>query len=38
MRKERRAHYFMDQQVSLHGTIVSIALGVAGLAAATCSR
>ena len=35
MLKERRAHYFMDQQVSLHGTIVSIALGVAGLAAAS---
>lgn len=32
---ERRAHYFMDQQIGLHGTIVSIALGVAGLAAAS---
>jgi hypothetical protein len=32
---DRRAHYLMDQQVGLHGTIVSIALGVAGLAAAS---
>jgi hypothetical protein len=32
---DRRAHYFMDQQIGLHGTIVSIALGVAGLAAAS---
>jgi hypothetical protein len=31
----RRAHYFMDQQIGLHGTILSIALGVAGLAAAS---
>ena len=31
----RRARYFMDQQIALHGTIVSIALGVAGLAAAS---
>ena len=27
--------YFMDQQIGLHGTVVSIALGVAGLAAAS---
>lgn len=32
---DRRAHYFMDQQIGLHGTIVSLALGVAGLAAAS---
>jgi len=32
---DRRARYFMDQQIGLHGTIVSIALGVAGLAAAS---
>ena len=32
---DRRAHYFMDQQIGLHGTIVSIALAVAGLAAAS---
>lgn len=32
---DRRARYFMDQQIALHGTIVSIALGVAGLAAAS---
>jgi hypothetical protein len=31
---ERRAHYFMEQQIGIHGTIVSVALGVAGLAAA----
>ena len=35
---ERRAHYFMDQQIGLHGTIVSIALGVAGLPPPACSR
>lgn len=29
---DRRAHYFMDQQIGLHGTVVSLALGVAGLA------
>lgn len=32
---DRRAHYFMEQQIGLHGTIVSIALGMAGLAAAS---
>lgn len=32
---DRRARYFMEQQIGLHGTIVSIALGVAGLAAAS---
>ena len=32
---DRRAHYFMDQQIGLRGTILSIALGVAGLAAAS---
>jgi hypothetical protein len=31
---DRYEHYFMDQQVGLHNTITSVALGVAGLAAA----
>lgn len=32
---DRRSHYLMDQQIGLYNTIVSIALGVAGLAAAS---
>lgn len=32
---DRSAGYFMEQQTGLHGTVVSIALGVAGLAAAS---
>jgi hypothetical protein len=32
---ERHSHYLMDQQIGLHGTMVSIALGVSGLAAAS---
>lgn len=32
---DRRSRYLMDQQIGLHNTIVSIALGVAGLAAAS---
>ena len=31
---ERRTRYLMDQQIGIHVTIVSIALAVAGLAAA----
>lgn len=32
---DRRGHYLMDQQIGQYNTIVSIALGVAGLAAAS---
>lgn len=31
---DRYEHYFMDQQVGLHNTVTSVALGMAGLAAA----
>jgi hypothetical protein len=32
---ERRAHYYMDQQVGIYSIVLSIALGVAGFAAAS---
>jgi hypothetical protein len=32
---DRRAHYSKDQRNGLHGTIISLALGVAGLSAAS---